>query len=73
MKPKEARREAGRAEKPGGRRPDWPGLSRRLLLVLSPDLFCSPGIDREQKAVVVVVVVVVSKEWCGANIEAMQH
>lgn len=46
-KPKVARRAAGRAEKPGGRRPDWPGLSRRLLGVvsgpLSPDLFCSPG------------------------------
>lgn len=46
MKPKEARRAAGRAEKPGGRRPDWPGLIRRLLGVvsgpLSPDLFCSP-------------------------------
>lgn len=40
-KPKVARRAAGRAEKPGGRRPDWPGLSRRLL-VISADLFCSP-------------------------------
>lgn len=44
-KPKAVRR-AGREEKPGGRRPDWPGLSRRLLGAisgaLSPDLICSP-------------------------------
>lgn len=44
-KPKVVRR-AGREEKPGGRRPDWPGLSRRLLGTvsgaLSPDLMCSP-------------------------------
>lgn len=43
MKPKAARREAGRAEKPGRRRPDWPDLSRRLLGVVSgPQPFCCP-------------------------------
>lgn len=44
MKPKAASRDTGRAEKPGGRRPDWPDLSRRLLGVVSgPELFCCPA------------------------------
>lgn len=43
-KPREARRAAGRAEKPGGRRPDWPDLRRRLFGVVSgPVLLGSPG------------------------------
>jgi len=42
-KPKADSRAAGRAEKPGGRRPDWADLNRRLLGVVSgPDLFCTP-------------------------------
>lgn len=41
--PREARRAAGRAEKPGGRRPDWPDLSRRLFgMVSGPALLGSP-------------------------------
>lgn len=30
-KPKAARRAGGRWEKPGGRRPDWPGFDSRVL------------------------------------------
>lgn len=44
MKPNVARRAAGRVEKPGGRNPDWPGLSRRLfgMTSLPPERFSSP-------------------------------
>lgn len=49
-KPKEPGRAAGGPAKPGGRRPDWPGLSRRLLgLGSGPDLLCSPGGSGEEE------------------------
>lgn len=43
-KPNVASRAGGRVEKPGGRKPDWPGLNSTVLggISLPPDLFNSP-------------------------------
>lgn len=44
LKPKAARRACGKAEKPGGRRPEWPGFSTPVFWIDSePALFCSVG------------------------------